>query len=313
MSNFKFRTGEIESVFERSGIDFTRTGHWIMINCPFHEEEVPSCGIHTLNGGFNCFGCGKRGNFADLCKKLNITPELNEVEGPSEADFNAKISKLRSNNNTPKKLKLYEKHFKSLNSRRNRNTECGEDIIDYLHNRGVGLTTIVDFEIGYINYGPYIGRVAIPVYDITGKEIIWFEGRAIKKTMMPPYFRPKGSPKKSTVFNYHRVHDKDSVIVTEGIMDAIVLHSWGYPSVCVFGTNYNIDQLILLSSFEKVHFCFDGDGPGRNAAASIRRSRELETGSNYYIIPMPDGRDPASLTRDEFKYQLKRTRRISIS
>ena len=56
-------------------------GASIFIQCPFHDENTPSCSVvmsedHEFPmGSFYCFGCGEHGNWNYLAAKANL-PEI---------------------------------------------------------------------------------------------------------------------------------------------------------------------------------------------------------------------------------------------
>lgn len=52
----------------------TRYGHAILTNCLFHTDKTPSMYIFE-NGGYNCFGCGKKGSNYDIAEVLGIQVE----------------------------------------------------------------------------------------------------------------------------------------------------------------------------------------------------------------------------------------------
>lgn len=44
---------------------------WILAICPFHADSDPSLAVNLHNGGFHCFGCGKKGDLISFHAKLN--------------------------------------------------------------------------------------------------------------------------------------------------------------------------------------------------------------------------------------------------
>ena len=39
---------------------------WIMVLCPFHDDNHPSLSISLEHGGFHCFTCGEHGTLIDF-------------------------------------------------------------------------------------------------------------------------------------------------------------------------------------------------------------------------------------------------------
>ncbi len=44
---------------------------WILAICPFHADSDLSLAVNLHNGGFHCFGCGKKGGVISFHAKLN--------------------------------------------------------------------------------------------------------------------------------------------------------------------------------------------------------------------------------------------------
>lgn len=60
----------------------------IVIACPFHDDESPSCSINEYKGVYNCFSCGRHGNYINFIteydnvindRKVGIYQKLNEL------------------------------------------------------------------------------------------------------------------------------------------------------------------------------------------------------------------------------------------
>lgn len=52
------------------GIPFKRSGSRVIISCPFHKENTPSCAVDEAKNVFHCFGCGQGGGVIDLVAKM---------------------------------------------------------------------------------------------------------------------------------------------------------------------------------------------------------------------------------------------------
>lgn len=85
-------------------------------------------------------------------------------------------------------------------------------------------------------------------------------------------------------------------ILTEGYMDVISLHQFGYTDSCgVLGTALTPDQVKRLAGFcSRVDLVFDGDGAGRKAALKSSRMILLQ-GVACKVVLMPEGEDVDSL------------------
>jgi hypothetical protein len=50
-------------------------GNWLG-TCPFntHEDNKPSFSFSEINGLFNCFGCGEKGNAYQFAERMGMNP-----------------------------------------------------------------------------------------------------------------------------------------------------------------------------------------------------------------------------------------------
>ncbi len=93
------------------------------------------------------------------------------------------------------------------------------------------------------------------------------------------------------------------LIVVEGYMDVIALHQVGITqAVATLGTATTSDHAeLLFRNAADVHFCFDGDRAGRQAAWRAVESvlPRMRDGRQAWFLFLPDGEDPDSLVRKE--------------
>lgn len=53
------------------GEDSMVRGADIIIKCPFHKDESPSCSLNDTIHGFNCLSCGRHGNYVKFMNLFN--------------------------------------------------------------------------------------------------------------------------------------------------------------------------------------------------------------------------------------------------
>jgi len=294
----------LQRFLELQGFKIKKVGDWFMTNCPFHQDDTPSFGVHIYDGGYNCFTCHKSGSFLNLIDELKLNINiLPDIDAPTKKDYE-RIKQLKNKNVT--KPVLYKKTFIIFSRIKLKRENL---IYNYALSRGINEKTIERLNIGYNTSELYSKRLVIPVYNNVGK-LLWFEGRAIKKNIAPKYWRPAGSPVHETLYNYHKIRDKSYVIVVEGILDSILLDQWNFSSVCCFGSKLHIDQLIQLINFEKVYLCFDGDKAGIQAFREVKKKIKGDKSSYFFRIPMPMNKDIGDLNRKEFLYQFNQKKII---
>jgi DNA primase len=170
---------------------------------------------------------------------------------------------------------------------------------------------------------PYIffrDRVMFPVGDRRGR-VVAFGGR-----ILPEHIRPQTNPdytpakymnsSDTPLFDKGRmlygesmarqaVREGHTLLVTEGYMDVIACHKYGFKgAVAPMGTALTEDQILslwqIINGTEKLPIlCFDGDNAGRSAAgrACERLMPLLKAGKTVRFAFLPEGEDPDSLLR----------------
>lgn len=147
------------------------------------------------------------------------------------------------------------------------------------------------------------GRFIFPIFDSFGK-IVAFGGRSLGSEM-PKYINSPDSivyKKQEHLYalNFAKKANSNQLIICEGYMDVIAMHSAGINNaVASLGTAFTDSQLRLAARFaEEVVFFFDSDKAGQTAA--LRAIKMMQsylkkmTGLKIRIkiAAVPDGKDP---------------------
>ena len=154
-------------------------------------------------------------------------------------------------------------------------------------------------------YDRFRNRLMFPIRNLSGQAIA-FGGRilpALARDDDAKYINSSDSPiykKGEHLFGLFQARPsiavKKNIILTEGYMDVITLHQYGYTqAVGVLGTALTPDQIKRLSGFSSsLELMFDGDNAGRKAAF---RSCEmlLTRGLSCKVILFPDDNDIDSM------------------
>ena len=155
-------------------------------------------------------------------------------------------------------------------------------------------------------YDRFRGRFMFPIRNLSG-HVIAFGGRIINPDEdAAKYINSADSPiyKKGDhlygLFQARRtISAKKSAMLTEGYMDVLTLHQYGYTNACgVLGTALTPEQVKRLGGFcSTLELLFDGDAPGRKAAL---RGVEMAVakGMRCRVVLMPEGEDIDSLLHD---------------
>ena len=209
---------------------------------------------------------------------------------------------------------------------------------EYLKNRSLLTQTIHQFQLGYAKHqrkdlfkaathqgwtvqqlvdvglikneeqGPqdrFWNRVLFPIYNERGVPV-GFGGRALSDGHQPKYLNSPGTVlynKSKILFNLDKarqsISKKQSVLLVEGYMDALMLYQHGIENVIASsGTSLSEDHAALLKRYTpEVVIVFDGDVSGLQAAQRGLH-RLIGEGLRVRIALVPEGADPDSFVRE---------------
>ncbi len=299
----EFERNYIEKTFRNNGMEGTLVGEWLMMKCPFHEENVASFGVNITHGGFNCFGCGEKGNFQQLIEKLKLVIDASDIiDSKSNLDVLKRIKEksIKESKEFLSIKKIFVPFYKSVNN------SYSKRIYQYALERKISKKAIMELKLGYVESGRFLNRLIFPVFDVKG-ELSFFEGRSVISDGKNKYIRSKGSKSKKILYNIHNVQKNNYVILVEGVMDTAVLHGWGLPSVCCFGAGLSEEQLLQLITFDKVYICLDRDEAGMKGIQQIKTLLKKECFTNFFLIKLPLKIDVADKRMDKRRFlEIKR-------
>jgi len=145
-------------------------------------------------------------------------------------------------------------------------------------------------------YDAFRNRVMFPIIDVAGN-VIAFGGRVMDDSK-PKYKNSSDTPvfKKSRnlfALNFARLACAESVILCEGYMDVIAMHSAGFTNaVATLGTAITSEQARMLSRYtKKVIISYDADEAGQKAAMRAI-SLLSEVGLDVTVLKIPGAKDP---------------------
>ena len=287
---------------------------------------------------FGCGKGGNAINFIMEIEHLNYPEAIRHLGGLygveiPETGYSGETVQKEARERAKDILKEAAKYYyKSFNDE-----EIGKPARDYAAKRGLTKETLINFGLGYspirgglynilkskgytdeemLNSGifqmsqktgkPYDlfrGRFMFPIFDTYGT-IVAFGGRALGEEK-PKYVNSPDSlvySKQNHLYamNFAKKEQSKQLIVVEGYMDAIAMHSAGFKNtVAALSTSFTDSQLKLCARFaEEVVFFFDADAAGQKAALrAIKMMMDYLkklTGINIRIriAKVPDGKDP---------------------
>jgi len=301
--------------------------------CPFHDDHSPSMSVSKDRQIFKCFSCGAGGNVFTFVKDYeNITflEAVKKMADKAGIFLDIKTSTKKENPILQKYYDIYDIALKFYSN--NINTEEGIEAKKYLKERQIDTSVIKEFGIGLSLknnhlltnlllkkgfkeedllksglalkntndlHDIYYNRIMFPLFDLTGKPV-GFSGRIYNTTDMSKYINTKETDifkKGELLYNYHRAKNiarmKDKLIVVEGFMDVIRLHTIGIENVvATMGTAVTKEQISLIKKMAKdIILMFDGDSAGKKAAYQASMMLN-QAGATPKIVVLENNLDP---------------------
>lgn len=136
--------------------------------------------------------------------------------------------------------------------------------------------------------------------DAAGRAI-GIVGRALQPDVKPKYLYSAGMSKDQGLIGFTRARGSQRVILTEGVLDALLLNTKGLaaPTVATGGTSLSKAQIQMLedSGCQELLLALDSDAPGQDATERILLQLR-SSGLRAYVISLPAGyKDPDELVR----------------
>lgn len=318
-------------------INVHKKGSGFVALCPFHQDSKPSLHLVPAKQIYKCFACGAGGNAINFVKEyekvsfkeaLRILADRYSITLPEwQPEDTAQIA-ARTDHRTLL--------FATLTKAHNYYQTCyanNKIALQYAETRGITPALAATFQVGYApntnnelrtlattnlltevglwnqekNKARFSHRLLFPIRTTEGK-CVGFGGRALNDTQIPKYLN---SPE-TLLFQKQRIlfgmfealqnnRNPKQLVVVEGYMDVIALHSCGITHVvATMGTALgaaHFEQLFRYTNH--VILCFDGDQAGRKAterAVSIAMSK-INQQKRLSVCLLPIEQDPDTLAQ----------------
>lgn len=341
------RRADIETIIS-SYVNIKRNGKICRGLCPFHGEKTPSFTVYPDTQSFYCFGCGEGGDiirFICSIENLNYIDAIKfladkvGMDLPEDNSYDASLSKRR--------LRMYEANREAARFfNKQLLSPQGAAAANYCRERRLTKETVIKFGLGYApdswtslkeymnskgfndyelaeadllkksSKGTYFDtfrhRLVFPIIDLRGN-VLGFSGRRIREEDRGKYVNTSDTlvyKKGNEVFalNFARKSGKDSLILCEGNIDAVMLHQAGFTNaVAGLGTALTQEQAHLLSRYaSEIFICYDNDEAGGKATA---RALEVlsKTNAKIRVLNLSGGKDPDEIIKN---YGVERFRSI---
>ncbi|MBE6648932.1 MAG: DNA primase [Ruminococcaceae bacterium] len=313
-------------------VPLKRAGSVLSGSCPFHSERTPSFTVFPNTKSYYCFGCGAGGNIIGFAMAIN---GLDYVEALRLLAKETGVPIPESSEEKSfgiKKARIYEANKEAARFfHQSLMGEKGKSALNYLTNRGLTLTTIKRFGIGYAPdswsalydllkskgftdeevdvaflckkgkngkmYDIFRNRIAFPLISTTG-EVLGFSARRLNENDDRKYVNTSDTPvfkKSKFVFalNMAKAHSATELIMCEGCVDAIALHQAGFDgAVATLGTAITPEQSRTLAKYtKKIYLCYDSDTAGQTAAEKGIKLL-AQLGISSKVVKVTNAKDP---------------------
>jgi len=275
----------IETVCSQLGIELDSMGYILRGFCPYHSEGNASFTVYADTNSWYCFSCARGGGPLQLV--MSFIDEVTDYRSLQHW-YEQGTSAISVNHVKPSPSPAQVKQRIA--------TSLGESI-ELPKSMPSTDPFLSSLGISYIAEGQLAGRHLIPII-YQGKPIAFeardFLGKMIPKTLiLPPKVRIH-----SHLWNIDAISENTSIVVVEGIKDAIAVirHGW-FAAVSSFGARLSLDQISLLiqKKPKDITIAYDADKAG--IAGTLEAAAQLFIWTRVYTLKLPDGCDPWDVTR----------------
>ena len=315
-------------------VSLTRKGANLFGLCPFHGEKTASFSVAPDKGIYYCFGCHKGGGVVNFIMEIESLSYPDAVRflakraGMEVPEDEAYREQYRRQERLYALCKDAARFFYAQLME-----PAGQAARAYIEKRGLSKATVTRFGLGFSpnewsalmdamtkkgytrqelldaglavrgknggEYDRFRNRLMFPIIDVRGT-VIGFGGRVMDDST-PKYLNsPETSifNKRKNLFalNVAKKSKQGRIILTEGYMDAIALHQYGFDcAVASLGTSLTEEHAAMLAKYTKqVVLTYDGDEAGQNATRRAIPMLE-KAGLQVRVLRMQGAKDP-----DEF-------------
>ena len=231
-----------------------------------HQFHCPKCNHHKLKlsvnidkGVFKCWICDYSGT--------KISPLIRRFAPSYYADWRLLLGEIDLDKydtifadevEVPPQIIDLPENFQTLTGKKSR---LKSRPLKYLYSRGFTDTDILNWKVGFCDFGEYQDRVIVPSFDSEGN-VSFFIARSYTDDWMK-YRNPKVS--KDIIFNDLNVDWDDDVILVEGVFDAMKCKN----AIPLLGSTLRENSLLFQKICEKrpnVYLALDEDAKGKEFA-----------------------------------------------
>lgn len=162
----------------------------------------------------------------------------------------------------------------------------------YMYQRNLTKTVIDKFKIGYDKSRD---AITFPVWD-DKDQLVMITARSVRDKT---FYIDKHVEKPVYLLNFIKKEKPSLVYVAESQINTLVLWSWGYPAIGLFGTGSSYQYDILKKSgIRNYVLCLDGDEAGDKGIQRFIKNMPQDVFISIKVLPR--GKDVADLSKEQF-------------
>jgi len=163
----------------------------------------------------------------------------------------------------------------------------------YLKKRGIPRAVAHKFELGFVDYGYFGGRVILPIRCPNGES---FTARDITGKHAIRYLNPKQAGHAKLISGWNQCDFSKHIIIVEGFFDVIQMHIHGFQAIALNGKRLHDAQATMLWTLPSdLHITIMLDAEA--VVDAVRTAQILsDRFENIDIAQLPEGLDPGDST-----------------
>ena len=258
--------------------------------CGDSKKSITKKRFHiSYNNGtpvYNCFNCNDGGSFISLYMRLKGLSYQEAYQELFKYDSNKIIKKLSKSTLIKQKSKLkpiinYNHILDNCIKTEQKGiiyNRYNKILQDFITSRKIPHT--IKLYICFTGY--FKDRIIIPIYD-ENDDIIFFQGRCIKPKQEPKYLMPN-TEKSHIIYNKPNFDKNESIIVTEGLIDAFMIGNQGTTCLGSSITDIFLDELYKLTDKDVV-ICLDNDEAGKVSLKKLLKESKYRNKLKFFVYP----------------------------
>jgi len=273
-------TERVYSLLDKLNIEYKVFGDNIKLKCPIHgSQSINKSSIKMPNGIWSCW--------SDNCSEKYERSVFGLVKGTLEAHYDktftdSQVLKFIKEGTSIDRSNIRQEIEKTSNEIHYCEPLPGLKIPSdyYSITRNFPAITLEKFEVGDCFHFPAEDRAVVPFHDISGKYMGYVARSHFSECQKcsqyhnpnkpcidfgPKWIMQKDSQKAKTLYNIHRIGERNKVILVEGVSCVWRLDQLGMPAVACLGGDFSRERMQLLKSLgiQKILLAYDNDDAGK--------------------------------------------------